>query len=296
MMHRRSRKRLILAWLTPIAVTLGLAGAGTTAYAMDGRNPDSRAVSAFGEITAQYWHGLNREPDRAGLDNYLSFANTNCRWGVLDGSFKILNSGEAHRAWRDDPQTLAGMLYAALLNRPGDAGGIATYTAAVRDRGLPWATAAMMGSREYRLRLDRICAGRNETATMMEWHAAQEFAREGFLKKAITAATACGVTTAFKKSLEQLQRTPNPYLMSMGLIAEVAGKMQLLFGLDGTCGTAVANLRAFWEVGKVVDGQRYNPVFIQWTTGSKGLNGQRSFTLRVGADPTHWSGFSGKTW
>jgi hypothetical protein len=263
---------------------------------MDGRNPDSRAVSAAGEITAQYWHGLNRDPDRAGLDNYMSFAGKNCRWGVLDGSYRILTSTEARQAWRNDPQTLAGMLYAALLNRPADAGGIAAYTAAIRDRGLPWATASMMGSPEYRVRLDRICAGRNETATMMDWQAAQEFAKEGFLKKAITAATACGVTTTIKKSLEQLQRTPNPYLMAMGLIAEITNKIQFLFGLDGTCGTAVAYLRAYWEVGKVVAGEQYNPVFIQWTTGSKGLNGQRSFTLRVGTDPTHWSGFSGKTW
>jgi hypothetical protein len=263
---------------------------------MDGRNPDARAATAEGEIIAQYWHGLNRDPDRAGLDNYMSFANENCRWGVLDGSYRILTSAEARGVWRDEPQTLAGMLYAALLNRPPDAGGVATYTAAIRDRGLPWATASMMGSEEYRRRLDRICAGRNESATMREWQAAQAFAKEGFLKKAIEAATACVAMKAITKSLEQLQRTPNPYLIAAGTVAEVANKISSLGNLDGTCGTAIAYTRAYLEVGKVIDGQRYNPVFIQWTIGSKGWNGQRSFTLRVGTDPTHWSGFSGKTW
>jgi len=55
-------------------------------------------------------------------------------------------------------------------------------------------------------------------------------------------------------------------------------------------------MRAYREVGRVIGGTQYNPVFIQWTIGSKGWNGQRSFTLRVGTNPTHWSGFSGKTW
>jgi hypothetical protein len=295
-MTHRSRTRIFLTYVAPIVFTLGLAGAGAAAYAMDGRNPDARPATAEGEIIAQYWHGLNRDSDRAGLDNYMSFTNKNCRWGVLDGSYRILTSAEARGVWRHDPQTLAGMLYAALLNRPADAGGIATYTAAIRDRGLPWATASMMGSEEYRRRLDRICAGRNETATMMEWQAAQAFAKEDFLGKAVEAATACVAMKAITTSLVQLQRTPNPYLVAAGTVARVTKKIIALGKMDGTCGTAIAYTRAWLEVGNVIDGQRYNPVFIQWTTGSKGWNGQRSFTLRVGTDPTHWSGFSGKTW
>jgi hypothetical protein len=55
-------------------------------------------------------------------------------------------------------------------------------------------------------------------------------------------------------------------------------------------------MRAYLEVGKVVDGTRYNPVFIQWSVGEAGWNGQRSFTLRVGPNPTQWRGFSGKIW
>lgn len=85
----------------------------------------------------------------------MSFVNQNCRWGVLSGSFQILNSAEARNVWHNDPQTLAGMLYAALLNRPPDAGGLATYTAAIRQRGLAWATASMMASNEYNARLNR---------------------------------------------------------------------------------------------------------------------------------------------
>jgi len=64
----------------------------------------------------------------------MGFANQNCRWGVLSASFQILNSTEAHNAWHNNPQTLAGMLYAALLNRPPDPGGLQTYTAAIIQR------------------------------------------------------------------------------------------------------------------------------------------------------------------
>ena len=87
---------------------------------MNGNVPDKRAPNVAGEITAMYWHGVNRAPDSGGFNQYMWFANQNCRWGVLSASFQILNSAEAHNVWRNNPQTLAGMLYAALLNRPPD--------------------------------------------------------------------------------------------------------------------------------------------------------------------------------
>ena len=71
MKHPRSRTRVFLTYVAPILFTVGLAGTGAAAYAMDGRNPDARPATAEGEITAQYWHGLNRDPDRAGLESYM---------------------------------------------------------------------------------------------------------------------------------------------------------------------------------------------------------------------------------
>jgi hypothetical protein len=69
------------------------------------------------------------------LNGYVSYADKDCRWGIQSAATDILDSGEAVSVWRDNPQTLAGMLYAALLNRPPDAGGLASNTAAIQQHG-----------------------------------------------------------------------------------------------------------------------------------------------------------------
>ncbi|KPI32106.1 hypothetical protein OV320_2282 [Actinobacteria bacterium OV320] len=275
-----------------LAVTLGI----TPASAFDGRVPDSRSATAQGEITAQYWHGLNRDPDTGGLNNYMSFAKQNCRWGVLDASFKILNSAEAHNTWRNNPRALAGMLYAALLNRAADPGGLTAYTNAIRDRGLPWATAQMMGSPEYRNRLGRFCTNSGESATEYDWQTAQSIARNTFFKHAENLAIACGVSTTVKSAIGALKSTPYPPAVAVGKIASVTNMIITGWGLDGTCGAAVAFLRAGLAVNSTINGDRHSPVFIQWSVGRPGLNGQRKFTIRVGSNPTSWTGYSGSAW
>jgi hypothetical protein len=45
MKHPRSRTRILLTYVAPILFTVGLAGAGAAAYAMDGRNPDARPAA-----------------------------------------------------------------------------------------------------------------------------------------------------------------------------------------------------------------------------------------------------------
>jgi hypothetical protein len=110
------------------------------------------------------------------LNSYVSYADKDCRWGIQSVATDILDSGEAVSVWHDNPQTLAGMLYAALLNRPPDAGGLATYTAAIQQNGLRWAITSMLASGEYQSRLGKICAGRastNATAWDSEDGAAQ---------------------------------------------------------------------------------------------------------------------------
>jgi hypothetical protein len=245
-----------------------------------------------------YWHGLNRDPDPGGFDNYMSFVNQNCRWGILDGSFKILNSGEAHNVWRNDPQTMAGMLYAALLNRPPDSGGLATYTSAISQRGLEWATAAMMGSREYNVRLNGVCTNPNETATMYGWQDAQAFSRDVLVQRAENLAIVCGTNAAIRTAISQLKSTPFPPAIAIGRIAWVTNQLIRTFGWDGTCGAALQFLLAARHVNEtILSGQGNNPVFIQWTVGSPHwFTGQRPFTVRVGPNPTAWKGFSGKAW
>jgi hypothetical protein len=291
------RRSIALAFGLMPGLAAVLVAIATPASAMDGGVPDSRPATPAGEITAQYWHGLNRDPDAGGLANYLTFVNQNCRWGILDGSFKILNSAEAGNVWHNNSQTLAGMLYAALLNRPPDAGGLATYSNAISQRGLRWATASMMGSPEYNGRLNRICTNPNETATMYTPAAAQAFVRNVLINNAENLAETCAMDTAVRTALGSLKSVPWPPAQALGRIATVTNMVITGYGLDGTCGAVVTYLRAAYQVNSVIGGGQDNPVFMQWSVGSPDwLTGQRPFTIRVGPNPTSWNGFSGKAW
>ena len=296
MLQRLSRpSRLCVPVLAALALVVGVWTAAP-ASAFTGAVPDGRPATPLGEITAQYWHGLNRDPDPAGLANYMSFVNQDCRWGILDGSFKILNSAEAHNVWRNDPQTLAGMLYAALLNRPPDAGGLATYTAAIQNRGLPWATASMEASPEYNARLSAIC-GTKTTATMYTWTAAQAFAKYVLLPRVKALSTACIFNTSVKTALGQLDQSDNFLLDSIGIVAETASTLEDLFGLDGTCGSAAQYLRTMLNIGQVINGSQYNPVFIEFYVGNPAvISRQRLWIVRVGPNPTSWTAYSGHAW
>jgi hypothetical protein len=117
------------------------------------------------------------------------------------------------------------MLCAALRNLPPDPGVLATYTAAIRQRGLEWATAAMMGSREYNLRLKAICTNSNETATMYGWQEAQAFSRDTLMKHAENLAIVCGANTAIRTAIGQLKDTPWPPTIAIGRIGWVTNQI-----------------------------------------------------------------------
>lgn len=187
------------------------------------------------------------------------------------------------------------MLYAALLNRAADPGGLTAYTNAIRDRGLPWATAQMMGSPEYRNRLGRFCTNSGESATEYDWQTAQSIARNTFFKHAENLAIACGVSTTVKSAIGALKSTPYPCGRrgrqnrfrhqhdhhGMGIGRYVRRGCRFSGGL---------------AVNSTINGDRHSPVFIQWSVGRPGLNGQRKFTIRVGSNPTSWTGYSGSAW
>jgi hypothetical protein len=155
----RSSGRIALA----AGILITLVGANAVpAQAIDGRVPDSRAITPAGEITAYYWHGLDRDPDTGGLNNYLSFTNMDCRWGVLDAGIKLLDSGEMYGKWRTTEQKV-GALYASLLNRGPDADGFNTYRDAINAHGMRWSISQMQASAEFQRRLNAICVGRKSS-------------------------------------------------------------------------------------------------------------------------------------
>jgi hypothetical protein len=284
--------------LVVIALALALAVARSpAAYAMNGNVPDNRPATAQGEITAYYWHGVNRDPDPGGLAQYMSFANQNCLWGVQSAGFQILNSAEAHNVWQNNPQTLAGMLYAALLNRPPDPGGLATYTSAIQQRGLAWAIASMMASDEYHTRLATICPHPNDNAAMWPWNTAKSFAFNTLLHNAGTQAFLCAGSKAVQKIDGIGDDSDVPVVEILSQALSVENWIVDNFHLDGSCGAMVAYVKAFAAVFATINGTQYNPVLIEYTVGNPSLlTGQRAFTIRIGPDPTHWTGFSGKGW
>jgi hypothetical protein len=225
------------------------------------------------------------------------FANQNCRWGVLSASFQILNSAEAHDVWQNNAQRLAGMLYAALLNRPPDPGGLNTYTNAIAQRGLPWATASMMASDEYNLRLKQICPNPSETADMYSWQDAQTFVWNVLLHNAATQAIVCGSKAALDRIDAVLGDTETPVTEFISATVGLGEWVNNTLGLDQSCGAVKAYLAAALQVELTVNFGQDNPVFIEFEVDApSGLSQQRSFTIRVGSNPTSWTGFSGRGW
>ena len=190
-------------------------------------------------------------------------------------------------------------LYAALLNRVPDAGGLATYTAAIQQRGLAWATASMMASAEYNSRLSRICTSTSETATMYTPSGAKAWADYLLKHNAVTEATLCGGSKALGKLDTLLSKDGEevPVAEFVGTALSVENWIISTFKLDGSCGAMEAYIKTAIAIYQTADGSKNNPVFIQYSVGSPAiLTGQRAFTVRVGPDPAHWTGYSGKGW
>jgi hypothetical protein len=289
-----SLRSRVLALLLAVLMTTGfvVVGAPSTASAGDGR-----AAFPEGEIAAQYIHSLDRQPDQAGFDSYMRFVNQDCRWGIMDASFKIANSAEAHQRWRDNPQDLAGMLYASLLDRQPDPGGLQTYTDAIRTRGLEWATASMLASPEYNTRLNALCAGRqSSSATMFTWEQAQAFVDNEILPRAKDLAVVCGATHGTMVSLGALKGSGNFAVSFVGMSAWLANQFNSMFSIDGTCGAVAQYLLAARRINQItLQGDRYNPVFIQAESGHHRwlTTVFDDFTLRIGPEPTHWDPYKG---
>jgi len=72
-----------------LTMCLAFGGAMFEAPALAG---DGMAVTPEGELRARYIHSLDRQLDPAGFNNFMWFVNRDCRWGVIDATFKIANS------------------------------------------------------------------------------------------------------------------------------------------------------------------------------------------------------------
>lgn len=286
-------RRPLISLVAALAVSSALIVAGgPDASAMDGRVPDSRTADPAGEITAYYWHGLNRDPDPGGLNSYTWYAGQDCRWGIQSAATNILDSGEAHNAWHDNPQTLAGMLYAALLNRPPDPGGLATYTAAIQQRGLRWAITSMLASGEFQGRLGRICADRAST-NATAWNSHDSMVQAIRINNgASDLVYACGaglLINTFAPIGAGIFKGADLIIRGSRL---AAGKVA---GVSGSCKAVYTMLQAADATASLADyAGANNPVFLEADTRSywNAIGHWCTTNIRVGPSAIQWSGYS----
>jgi hypothetical protein len=282
-----------------LATTLG----ASTLVASPVMAADGRPNTAKGEIAAVLHHALGRDasgpqPDEHSVERYLPFAKKNCQWGAVDASFRMVTSTEAQARWNHNDQDLAGMLYAALLDRAPDDEGLRTYTRAINEHGIGWSAAQMMGSNEYKDRLASYCNTSVEdlNATMHNWQSALDFAANVLVGNAINLAASCGAVMKVE-DLVDIRKNPTNKQLFIGVTGSIASSLH--DQLDGTCEAVKQYLEAAYHIAVLVTegGDNYNPVFIQYDTHKSLLTGHfiTYFAVRVGVNPTDWREWEGKT-
>jgi hypothetical protein len=297
--------RRLLATAVAIA-TVGAAGL----FAAPAHAADGRADNVRGEITAVLHHTMGRDasgpqPDHHTVEHYLPFAKKSCEWGVTDATYRMATSEEARRRWNNNAQDLAGMLYAGLLDRAPDDEGLRTHTRTIRQYGLKWTTAQVLGSLEYRIRLAGICNKTNGLkASMYDWQTTHEYVTGVLLPAVISNGASCLSTNKMKEivdvremSMEELKKPKalikrNPFIVVTGTIASVYHDE-----VDGTCDSVKTLLKAVANIYAVMldGGDNHNPVFIQLDRhrSIKSLWGQTYFSIRAGSNPTSWEVYEG---
>jgi hypothetical protein len=279
-----------------LAVALGLGLVATPAQAADGR-----ANTTQGEFRAVLHHAMGRnadgpQPDYHSVPYYQAgIKPLGCQWGVVEGTFKMVTSEQAKRRWGYDSQHLAGMLYAAVLDRAPDQGGLQTNTWAIGRYGLEWTARQMLGSGEYRARLGRICGVTALSASMYDWQTAEKYVQGRMLDDAIKKAKVCGSQKVINK-LTDFKENVKKLRAYVGVMGEGAQFLNGLIGND-PCKATAEIIKAMAHIAYVVHLSGYdnnNPVFIQLEAKYNRLN-MLEFTYRVGPNPTSWTAYSGKS-
>ncbi|MEV1295184.1 hypothetical protein [Pseudonocardia sp. NPDC049635] len=313
----------LLAAAAVAAPLIGIAPAVTatppapTVTLSDGRDstPDS-------ELAAIYQHAFTRAPSEAERERDLKLAAEDCHWGVLDFSFKAMTSPEARGRWDNDPQDLAGMLYAGLLNRAPDAEGLQTSTSNIQQRGLDWATTEMLASPEYHQRIDRICQGQPSSgAAMMTWSDAVETAESVVDTRRRVAGVTCwldGTVWSGLDAFDLLLQAKSAKDGASTVVAKNDARMQVLGlfddlvkGVDTAIGGTGGENECKAEAEFMRAGQRiveiavpdqvhteggHNAVFVleEQQKNDNRLPGHTTTTTwRVGTNPTSWDPFEG---
>ncbi|MEU4328442.1 hypothetical protein [Nonomuraea dietziae] len=286
----------ILMMLTALTATAALTSSPSSASVLMAPAQASSPTNARAEyeIRTAYYHALDRRAAQSVVRNYMGLTNRHCTWGLSDAAFRLTTSSEARQRW-GDAQSLAGMLYAALLRREPDDQGLRTYASAISTYGLTWSARQMMGSAEYRHRLAGICGTKNGlSGAMFDWETSMDFAVH-LTDRARNLAAGCAAIKGVQK-LTRFKDNARNARAFIGITGEITKKLH--GKLDGTCAAVLTYIQAALKIAMVVkdggDGQ--NPVFIQsqthksWAT----LRMVTYFTLRVGSDPTSWQGYNGK--
>ncbi|MEV1292742.1 hypothetical protein [Pseudonocardia sp. NPDC049635] len=304
---------VLAALVLPLAVAVA-----PEALATDGRDR-----TPTGELAAVYQHAFTRAPSGAERERDLQLAGMDCHWGVLDFSFRAMTSPEARGRWDNDPQDLAGMLYAGLLDRAPDAEGLQTSTRSIQQRGLEWATTEMLASPEYHRRIDRICQGLPSTgAAMMTWSDAVETAQSVVESRRQVAGVTCWLDSTVWAGLDAFdallrtdtgkEKDPRTLKAKKDLRVEtlklfddlVKGVDRVMGGSGGEdeCAAEANFMRAGERIVEIAVPERvgtdggHNAVFVQEEQvkiDNLAPGHRTKATWRVGANPTSWEPFEG---
>ncbi|MFF5081675.1 hypothetical protein ACFY36_31890 [Actinoplanes sp. NPDC000266] len=281
-MRRFPRRTALVVAVTVLSAFVSV----PPAAAFDGRVPDSRSRTPAGELTAYYWHGLDRDPDSSGFAMYSAFAGKDCRWGLLDAGVRILDSTEAHRKWRTN-EAKAGAIYASLLNRGPRAAELKFSRAAIADHGMRWAISRVQASAEFRGRLSAICAGRKSSNAGV-WAGGDAIVKAiGINNGAEDLVKACGVGLLIDTfaPIRVLYRAP------LKIKAAKLAAGQVVVRTGGACIAAYRMLQAADEIATTTNyGVENNPVFVEVDTRSRWTVTGRwcDTSVRVGPAVTAW--------
>jgi|GEM_PF-5417232 len=285
-----SARRKLALGLTA-ALVLGGASVATSGAA---QAADDRAPTIISEVIAYYQHGWDIQPDRAQVDTYFNeFSRDNCSWGLAAAGYELATSDRARNRWHNNPQDLAGMLYAMFLNRGPDDGGLTTYTNSINDRGLEWATASMLSSDEYHQRIAGICGADDvRNAAVYTHEDAWNFAQGTLMNNAVNLAIGC----VFMHKIQDMAGFHKNPASNRILFIQFAGELAngWYSNAEDSCAAALTYVKAAYQIWTIVsDGD--SPVFIRQDTHRSWWTFRQVeyFEMQIGPNPNKWTGYDG---
>ncbi|MBL8160091.1 hypothetical protein JNJ66_06570 [Candidatus Saccharibacteria bacterium] len=284
-------RRLPAALVAALVMVSGMTVLTGTAAAADGREQ-----SVTGEITAYAVHSWDRQPDAGELQANAQYAEEDgCHQGLTQAGFRIVASELTQATW-PDPRDLVGAIYAALLDREPDAGGMDTSLTNINNRGVDFAVMEVLASAEYHNRLAGICGTDTTTGGALMWNDALDLVENEVIPLAMKHGANCAFMKGFKTQTG-LKKNVKGARVLIGVVGEITNKVH--GKLDKTCGTALELLKVGAKIIDLTGGEThnggYNAVYVNYRLGDKPWTAGiiSEWRMQVGNNPVDVTEFDG---